>query len=517
MQIQRCKFRDALFLEKTMFPPLLLSSLQLDRNSGQPLFRQLYAAIKQAILSGAMQPGMQLPPSRDFCRSLSISRQTVLNAYEQLLAEGYLLGSVGKGTYVNHHLPVQKTRNEDALSKVGIEIPRTLSQRGMRYVDPAGMARFHQDKAKAFRVSMPGLDLFPFDVWARLEARRWRHHEDKLGYGDPAGYLPLRELLAVYLKASRGVNCSPEQIIVTSGSQQALYLLSTLLLDPGDTAWVESPGYRGAIAALLAVQATVCPVPVDADGMDVAYGASHYPTAKLVYVTPSHQLPLGMTMSLQRRLALLSWAQANRAWVIEDDYDSEYRYSGAPLASLQSLDQSGGVIYVGTMSKVLFPGLRLGYMVAPPDMVTPLLHAKSTVDRHTAIVPQMVLADFIAEGHFGRHIKRTRKVYGERQAALLHALETVLADDLSCGAADGGLDLAVHFRNKLDERAVVQAGHAAGLELRGLSHYSLSLNSERHHVDTFLPGLLLGFSSLNEAEIMKASLKLRQVLRAGFN
>ena len=494
-----------------MQSPLILSTLQLDRKSKLPLFRQLYAAIKQAILSGAIPAGMQLPPSRDFCLSLFISRQTVLNAYELLLAEGYLLGSVGKGTYVNVDLPVKSTIRQTIQTRKLQGIEPSLSKRGLRFVDPAGLTRFHQDKTRAFRVSMPGLDVFPFDVWMRLETRRWRHHEDRLGYSDPAGYQPLRELLAVYLRASRGVNCSPEQIIMTSGSQQALYLLSTVLLDPEDAAWVESPGYRGAIAPLHAAQATVCHVPVDDDGLDVAYGARHYPDAKLVYVTPSHQLPLGMTMSLQRRLALLAWAKAHRAWVIEDDYDSEYRYSGAPLASLQSLDQSGCVVYVGTMSKVLFPGLRLGYMVVPPALVTPLTHAKATIDKHTAIVPQMVLADFIAEGHFGRHIKRTRKVYSQRQAALLHALDTTLADEISCGASDGGLDLAVHFKKPRSEEIVVQAGLAAGLELRALSYYFSDVEGENS--STSAPGLLLGFSSISEVEIQRSCLVLGNVLR----
>lgn len=492
---------------------LFIQSVQLDPRGKTALFRQLYAAIKQAILSGLLQPGMQLPPTRDFCQALSISRQTVLNAYDQLLAEGYLLGVVGKGTYVHHQLPVSPSDSQAMLCSAPIlsgEAPG-LSLRGLRYADPAAYTHFHQDKSRAFRVSMPGLDIFPFDTWARLEARRWRHHEDKLGYADPAGYQPLRELLAVYLKAARGVNCQPGQIIISSGSQQALYLLATTLLDPGDGAWLESPGYRGATAALRAAQATLCHVPVDRDGMDVAYGAQHYPQARLAYVTPSHQLPLGMTMSLQRRLALLAWARERRAWVIEDDYDSEYRYSGAPLASLQSLDQSASVIYVGTLSKVLFPGLRLGYMVVPPALVRPLVQAKSIIDKHTAIVPQMVLADFMAEGHFGRHIKRSRKLYAQRQAALLYALDTSLKDELSCGASDGGLDLAVHFKRERDEHAVVQAGLAAGIELRGLSYYAAS--GESVPAASFPPGLLLGFSSLNEAQIGRGAALLLKVLQ----
>jgi GntR family transcriptional regulator/MocR family aminotransferase len=474
--------------------------------------------VKQAILTGALPAGAQLPPSREFCQRLSISRQTVLNAYELLLAEGYLSGAVGKGTYVNLDLPDVPDRPAIMAGRRAVPMNKSkqttpvLSKRGRQFVDRASLAPVHQAKTRAFRVSMPGLDVFPFDVWARLEARRWRHHEDKLGYGDPAGYGRLRELLAVYLKTARGVVCNPEQIIITSGSQQALYLLSTVLLDPEDAAWVESPGYRGAIATLQAAQAQVCHVPVDHDGLDVNYGALHYPNAKLAYVTPSHQLPLGMTMSLQRRLALLAWAKQGSAWVIEDDYDSEYRYSGAPIASLQSLDKNDCVIYVGTMSKVLFPGLRLGYMVLPPALVTPVTHAKAIVDRHTAIVPQMVLADFIAEGYFGRHIKRTRKLYSQRQTALLDAIETHLSDDLSCGPSDGGLDLAVHFRKQRSENAVVKAGLVAGLELRPLSYF-LSPDAKELSPE-FSPGLLLGFSSLTEQEINNSCLVLRDVLRS---
>jgi GntR family transcriptional regulator/MocR family aminotransferase len=498
--------------ENIMHNSLFFASLQLDRASGTPLFRQLYAAIRQAILSGLIPAGMQLPPSREFCQRLTISRQTVLNAYELLLTEGYLMGEVGRGTYVNVDLPQESAhRNKQQISRQQQPAP-SLSKRGLQFVEHASFQPVQQNKTRAFRVSMPGLDVFPFDVWSRLVARRWRHHDHQLGYGDPAGYAPLRELLAVYLKTARGVICSPEQIMITSGSQQALYLLSTVLLDPEDRTWVESPGYRGAIASLRAAQAKVCHVPVDQEGIDVAYGACHYPDAKLVYVTPSHQLPLGVTMSLQRRLSLLAWAKANSAWVLEDDYDSEYRYSGAPIASLQSLDKNDCVIYVGTMSKVLFPGLRLGYMVLPPGLVEPVTHAKAIVDRHTAIVPQMVLADFIAEGHFGRHIKRTRKLYHQRQTALLEGIQTYLDDELDCGSTDGGLDLAVHFKKPMSEKEVVKAGLAAGLELRPLSYYFSRDVTKKGAA--FSPGLLLGFSSITEHEITKACQILRKVLRA---
>ncbi|MES2129857.1 MAG: PLP-dependent aminotransferase family protein [Pseudomonadota bacterium] len=480
----------------------ILASLPLDRAAATPLFRQLYGQIKQAILRGELVPGMQLPPTRVFGERLGLSRQTILNAYEQLMAEGYLSGTVGRGTFISAQLQAPPP----APSRAPM---RPLSARGQAHAGAMGGTRYHEGKLRAFRVSMPGLDLFPFDVWSRLEARRWRHPDHHMGYSDPAGFAPLRELLCVYLRTARGVNCTPEQIIITSGSQQALYLLSMILLAPGDAAWVESPGYQGASAPLFAAGARVCTVPVDEEGMDVAYGARHYPDAKLVFATPSHQLPLGMTMSLQRRLALLRWASARRAWIIEDDYDSEYRYTGPPLASLQSLDRDDCTIYVGTLSKVLFPGLRLGYIVAPKALAEPIVRAKAVLDRHNAIVPQMVLADFIAAGHFGRHIKRTREAYAERRLALLQGIERYLSDQLICGPSDAGLDLCVHFRGRHDEAALTRAAFDAGIDVRPLSYYR---NREATPACAVAPGLVLGFAAITPDEIRRSTRLLAKVI-----
>ncbi|MEO7497246.1 MAG: PLP-dependent aminotransferase family protein [Massilia sp.] len=486
----------------------IIAALPLDRDAAEPVFRQLYAQIKSAILRGALDPGMRLPPTRALCAMLRISRQTVLNAYDQLMAEGYLQGSVGKGTFVSAQLPISAGAASPTAAR---GLMRPLSARGQRYAGAMGTVRYHEGPLRAFRVSMPALELFPFDVWSRLEARRWRHPDHHMGYGDPAGYAPLRELLCVYLRASRGVNCTPEQIVITSGSQQALYLLTQLLLAPADGVWVESPGYQGLSAPLFAGGARVCTVPVDAGGMDVAYGAAHYPDAKMVFTTPSHQLPLGVTMTLARRLELLQWAGARRAWIIEDDYDSEYRYTGPPLASLQSLDRNDCVIYVGTLSKVLFPGLRLGYIVAPPALVEPLVRAKSLIDRHNAIVPQMVLADFMGEGHFGRHIRRTRDAYGERRQALLAAIERRLADDLRLAPSDSGLDLCVHFRRARDELAVVRAALEHGVEMRPLCYYA---HPGASAACATAPGLLLGFSAIAPPQIAHGVELLARVLAA---
>jgi GntR family transcriptional regulator/MocR family aminotransferase len=410
------------------------------------------------------------------------------------MAEGYLTGSVGRGTFISEHLPLARR----AAVAGERSLMRPLSARGQHYAGAMGYVRYHTGKLRAFRVSMPALDLFPFDVWSRLEARRWRHPDHHMGYSDPAGYWPLREMLCVYLRASRGVNCTPEQIVITSGSQQALFLLSALLLDPGEGVWLESPGYQGAAAPFEVAGARMCLVPVDAEGMDVAYGAAHYPDAKMVFATPSHQLPLGTTMSLARRLELLRWASANKAWIIEDDYDSEYRYTGPPLASLQSLDRDDCTIYVGTLSKVLFPGLRIGYVVAPPALVDAIVSAKATIDRHTAIVPQMTLADFMAAGHFGRHIKRTREAYAERRAALLKGIDRHLADDLECGPSDAGLDLYVRFRRGHDETRVVQAALERGVEMRALSYYRNRMATPACEA---APGLVLGFAGVTPDEI----------------
>lgn len=466
----------------------ILAAATLERDAPVPLFRQLYAHLKAAILDGRIAAGVRLPATRTLCVLLDVSRQTVLAAYEQLMAEGYLEGTVGKGTFVSAALP--------AAARAGDAHPaplvRPLSARGELIA--GGMARVlhHAGPLRAFRPSMPGLDLFPFDVWRRLEARHWRHSTASLGYGPGAGHAPLRELLCAYLKASRGVQCTADQIVITSGSQQALYLLAQLLLAPGEAMWIESPGYQGAVAPFTVAGARVCPVPVDAEGMDVAYAAARYPDAKLAFVTPSHQLPLGVTMSLRRRLDLLRWAEANRAWIVEDDYDSEYRHTGPPLASLQSMDRAGSVIYVGTLSKVLFPALRLGYVVAPPALAEALARAKAVVDRHSPIVPQAALADFIAGGHFTRHIRRTRDAYGERRLALVAALDVQLGGRLRQGPSDAGLDVCVHFTDHLDEETVARHARDLGVDVRTLGYYT---NPAAGADCAVAPGLLLGFSA----------------------
>jgi GntR family transcriptional regulator/MocR family aminotransferase len=490
----------------------ILAAIPLDRQAATPLFRQLYLQLKEAILSGGVAPSARLPATRELGRLLGLSRQTVLAAYEQLAAEGYLEGAVGKGTFVSASLPAPgRSARVDSAAPSVAPLVRPLSARGEAMAAAMARVRHHDGPLRTFRTSMPGLDLFPFEVWRKLEARHWRRRELPLGYAAAAGHPPLRELLCAYLKASRGVRCAPEQIIVTAGSQQALYLLAQLLLAPGEGVWLESPGYQGALAPFAVAGARICPVPVDAEGMMVGYAAARFPDARLAFATPSHQLPLGATMSLARRLELLRWAESRRAWIVEDDYDSEYRYTGPPLASLQSLDRKGCVIYVGTLSKVLFPGLRLGYIVAPPGLVEPLTRAKAVVDRHSPIVPQAVLADFIQEGHFARHIRRTRDAYGERRIAMLEALDRRMQGLLVCGPSDAGLDLCVGVANRLEEGEAVARALAAGVEVRPLSYYA---NPEAGPDCAVPPGMLLGFSAFTPAQIRAGMARLERALAA---
>jgi GntR family transcriptional regulator / MocR family aminotransferase len=485
----------------------ILAAMPLARDSATPLFRQLYLQMKEAILSGAVQAPVRLPPTRELARLLKVSRQTVLAAYEQLMAEGYLEGAVGKGTFVSASLPAAARRG--APEHAAPPLVRPLSARGAAMAAAMARVRHHDGPLRTFRTSMPGLDLFPFEVWRKLEARHWRRRDLPLGYGGAAGHAPLRELLCAYLKASRGVRCVPEQIVVTSGSQQALYLLAQLLLAPGEGVWLESPGYQGALAPFAVAGARICPVPVDAEGMDIAYAAARHPDARMAFATPSHQLPLGATMSLARRLELLRWAEAKRAWIVEDDYDSEYRYTGPPLASLQSLDRAHCVIYVGTLSKVLFPGLRLGYVVAPPALVEPLVRAKAVIDRHSPIVPQAVLADFIQEGHFARHIRRTREAYSERRDAMLEALGGRMRGMLACGLSDAGLDLCVGITNGSSEEEAVARALAAGVDVRPLSYY---VNPAAGPDCAVPPGMLLGFSAFTPAQIRAGVARLARAL-----
>lgn len=484
-----------------------LLALHLDPAAALPLHRQLYRQLREAILAGRLAAGSRLPSSRALARDMGCARNTVLGAYEQLFAEGYLEGHVGSGTYVSRVLPEGLLRGAQTTRRHGEMGPRALSRRGQAL---AALFEPRGHKALPFAPAMPDTRLFPFELWRRLLGRPWRGDAASLTrHGEAGGHAPLRRAIADYLRSARGLDCEGEQVFVTSGAQQALDIVARLLVDPGEAAWVEDPGYRGLRGALAAAGARPVAVPLDTEGLDVAAGRTRAPDARLAVVAPSHQYPLGTVMSLPRRLALLDWAQAAGAWIVEDDYDSEYRYAGRPLAALQSLDRGGRVIYLGTFSKVLFPGLRVGYLVVPPDLVEPVSRARRALDDHPGIAAQPALAAFIAEGHFAAHLRRMRRLYKARQDALLAAAARELDGLLELRPDSAGMHLvaglAPGLAARMDDRAAAARARAAGLGPRALADFYLGAPDRQ--------GLLLGYAAEPEAEIAPAVRTLARALR----
>jgi GntR family transcriptional regulator/MocR family aminotransferase len=365
-----------------------------------------------------------------------------------------------------------------------------------------------------FELGVPALDAFPIRLWARLAARRWRRREVALGEADPAGERPLRDAIAAYLTAARGARCTADQVLVLNGAQQALHLVAHVLLDPGEAVWIEDPGYPGARIAFEAAGARLVPVPLDGEGLDVGAGERAAPRARLAYVTPSHQFPLGVLMSAPRRLQLLGWARRASAWIVEDDYDSEFRYAGRPLPCLQGLDAEAShgdasprVLYVGTFSKTLVPGLRLGYLVAPETLVDAFRAARSATDRHAPTPDQGVLAEFIGEGHYARHIRRMRSLYAERQAALLAAAETKLAGLLTLAPDPAGLHLVGWLRSGLDGERAAELAAGEGVRVSPLPRFTIRKRSRSHPA-----GLLLGYAAFSERQIRSGVESLARTL-----
>lgn len=435
-----------------------------------------------------------------------------MNAFEQLLAEGYVEGRQGAGTFVVQTMPApdgEPIAPDTSAAAATEASPRTLSRRdavlAATPMMPLPRVAPDQQGIIAFR-NRPALDAFPRDLWARLLARNSRRASDALlNYKLPLGHQPLREAIATYLGAARGVNCDATQVLIVAGSQQALDLSARLLLDPGDAAWIEDPGYLGARGALVAAGARLIPVPVDREGLDVAAGIARSPDARLAFVTPSHQSSLGVTLSLPRRLALLEWAARAGAWIIEDDYDSEYRYRGRPLAALQGLDRYHRVLYVGTFSKVLFPSLRIGYMVVPADLVDAFATARLYMDQHSPSIEQAALADFIAEGHFAHHIRRMRALYAERQADVVAAAQRELRGLLDVAPADAGMHLVGWLPEGIDDRVASHAAAAFGVEILPLSLSSIEVVRRG--------ALILAYTSLNAVQIADGIERLARALR----
>jgi GntR family transcriptional regulator / MocR family aminotransferase len=477
-------------------------ALTVDHDSDTPLFQQIYEQLRQLILQRSLLPGTRLPTTRQLASQLAIGRGTVTMAYEQLAAEGYTVSRVGAGTYICDDLPagsVVETSTE-------MFTPR-LSQWGERVMDAAIGTEDESPGSRpvidfGFGRSFP--HIFPYDIWRRLLARYLSTDDTMLSrYGSVAGFHPLREAVSSYLIRLRGVHCTSDRVVIVSGMQQALDIVARLLLNPGDEVLVESPGYVDAFRLFQVCGARLRPLAVDDNGFPVERIPEDC-RARFAFVTPSNQFPRGGTMPLARRLALLDWARRNQALVLEDDYDSELRYSGHPVAALQGLDKDGRVIYLGSFSKVLFPALRLGYVVLPDRLLTPFLETKQLIDRGSPTLTQAAVADFIAEGHFERHLRRLRHEYGRRWQALVTALEEHLPDQVSFVKAGAGLHIMIYLADDADEQQVILDAAAAGVDIYSGAAYHLEQPAR--------PSILLGFSGLSQNEIQEGVRRLAAVM-----
>ena len=462
--------------------------IRVDPRQRASLQLQIYESVRTAILEGVLEPGARLPSSRELADDLGVSRLTAVLAYDQLAAEGYITSRVGAGTFVNRELPDTGARVPTSARTAVAQHPQ-LSQRGISLSQTPRVVRKIAGPPRAFRIGTPALDRFPVALWNRLVSRHTRRITvPQLDYGDAAGLPALREAIAAYVSRARGTSCSADQIIVVAGAQQGLDMIARLLLDPGDVAWVEDPGYPGAWAALTAAGARIEPVPIDAQGLVVEHNGQRN-IARLVYTTPSHQFPLGVPMSLPRRLALLRWACDARAWVIEDDYDSEFRYGSRPIPCLHGLDADGRVIYVGSFSKTLFPGLRLAYVVVPPDLHGSMVKARLASDIHPQTFLQGVVADLIGEGHFERHLRRMNTEYRARLQALEDATQRYCRGALELRPVTTGLH-AVADLLAGDDAIVAHEALERGIETMPLSAYYAKRTSASAN------GLVLGFASV---------------------
>lgn len=481
-----------------------------DNKSKTPLHRQIYEAIRLGILSGEYEPRMRLPASRRLAQKLGVARMTVVNAYEQLLAEGYLEGRIGAGTFVAAHLPeefLQTLQNNQAKQIKNSRRKIKLSDYGDKLTE-SGYAVWRSQrptKLAPFQHGVPAIDKFPFEVWNKIWQNRQKHPlPEMFGYGEPAGFAPLRESVAAHLQAARGVKCAAEQIIITSGTQQAVDLIARVLLARGDEIWMEEPCYLGARDIFAANGAKISHVAVDAEGFDVSKAREQNDAARLVYVTPSHQFPLGVTMSFARRLNLLEWAGENNAWILEDDYDSEYRYAGRPLPSLQGLDRDGRVIYLGTFSKTIFPALRLGCLVVPRDLIKVFCAARALSDVHSPTINQVVLSDFISEGHFARHLRRMRTLYETRQNFLIKAVKNHLGGFVEAARTDAGMHVIGWLPETVKDEEISRQAGQIGLNVAPLSNYCSR--------DFGRGGLMLGYTAFDEEQIERGVKKLARIL-----
>jgi GntR family transcriptional regulator/MocR family aminotransferase len=486
-------------------PTGIVPIIRVDRRAREPLHRQIYNAYRTAIVDRVLRPKEQVPSTRTLASELGVSRIPVLNAYAQLLAEGYFESHVGAGTVVSSTLPDQVAPPQRSADSPGPPLgPRPISRDCSLLPSVQNVLPWLGGRWGAFSLGQPALDQFPVKIWSRLVARQCRNLRlASMHYSHPMGSKSLREAIATYVRTARGVRCEADQIMIVSGSQQALEISTRVLLDRGSRVWMEDPGYRFARYVFNLNGCQVVPVPVDGEGLNVAAGIKRCRKARAVLVTPSHQYPLGVTMSASRRLQLLEWSHNAGSWIIEDDYDSEYRYENLPIASLQGLDRGSRVVYIGTFSKVLFPSLRLGYIVIPPDLIERFLVVRLTTDISPPTFLQAVLADFIREGHFSRHIRRMRLLYRDRRSALLDSLKNNLGIAVDVTGEQAGLHLSMTLPRAFRDHEIAEIALQQRLWLAPLSASYLEQPQQ---------GLILGFSNTPSEEIPRAVRKLREIL-----
>lgn len=474
-------------------PDATLALPPLDRASPTPLQRQIYAGLREAILAGQLPAGTRLPSTRRLAETLEIGRNTVLAAFEHLADDGFVTPRSGSGTVVAAVAvtPAPSSPPSRPLSRRVAMLMTAETPRGRGW-------------GETLAPGTPDFEHFPFTAWSRLLARRWRRPgRELLVPEDAAGHRPLRAAIAEWLGRTRAVRCSPDQVMIVSGSQQALDLTVRVLLDPGDLAMVEDPGYDGMKGVLRAAGAEVAAVPVDRHGFDVHRGEALWPNARLACVTPSHQFPTGVTMPLARRLALVDWARRRQGWIIEDDYDGEFRHAGPPLAALQGLDADHRTIHLGTFSKSMFPGLRLGWLVLPEDLVEPFTAARRLADMAPPSLTQAAMADFMAEGGFARHLKRMRELYADRRAVFTETCARLLVGLGTLAPGEAGLHSVLWLPPGADDRAAAAKARAAGLATPSLAAYRLAPGP---------PGLVLGWGNLRQDRMEAVITRLAQAL-----
>ena len=483
----------------------LLLAVKIDHEAKRPVSTQLYVALRDLILSGGFSAGDRLPASRTLARDLALSRTTVIEAFDRLTAEGLIESRVGAGAYVSRALDADRPRPPAVGVRAGgtrkPRIARAMAQSVGRFGERARLP----SAARAFTTALPAFDAFPMAQWARLFAKHWRSQRDAvMGYGDPFGHPQLRQAIAAHLRANRGIACDAGQVFIVGGAQQAFHLIGSILLNPGDRVWFENPGAIGARNSFIASGADLIPVPVDREGLRVAEGLKRAPNFRLAFVTPSHQQPLGMSMSLARRFALLAAAERAGAWIVEDDYDGEFAFAGSPLPTLKSVDATGLVIYVGTFSKSLFPSLRLGFLLVPHALVDVLNTIMSKLLHGVPSCVQQVVAEFIDEGHFASHLRRMRKIYAERHDVLCAAARRRLGGLIDIVPSHSGLHTIGHLRTGLSELAVAKAAGERQITVSPISRFCMSPVPVR--------GLVLGFGGICPAEIEAGVAVLGEVL-----